>query len=102
MSIFDSFSAEDASPEQVEQLLQKTPDELRSVARSLASIAQNAAGTAYRGLDEGMFAVAQGIYSAAARAEEAGAEFVTSNAVAKEFREQYSHLPGAENWANPS
>lgn len=102
MSIFDSFSAEDATPEQVEQLLQKTPDELRSVARSLASIAQNAAGTAYRGLDEGMFAVAQGIYAAAARAEEAGAEFVTSNAVAKEFREQYSHLPGAENWANPS
>src|SRR5690606_24682471 len=93
MSIFDSFSAEDATPEQVEQLLHKTPDELRSVARSLASIAQNAAGTAYRGLDEGMFAVAQGIYAAAARAEEAGAEFVTSNAVdRKSTRLNSSHV----------
>ena len=99
MSVFDGFNAEDASPQQVSQMMQQTPDELRATARGMASIATNAEGSAFKGVDESYRDIAQALYSVAMRAEENATDFQAKNAVGFEFQEEMAGKVGAANWA---
>ena len=100
MSVFDNFSFEDASPDEVKSKLHQLPDELGVSAHKYASVAQQLDGTAYEnGLRDLMQSLAQVHLSASNQAQEAPAAFESSNATAFQFREEYGGRPGAVNWA---